>query len=133
MGSNEKSRRYFSIPPARGRQCRPHTPCAAGTAQKCVRWSSVRMCEVSRTRSVRSTIEEDRAVAEVQTNDSEGPDRRRFLQEAGLVGAGVALAESFVQRGEPASQLPLTNTGPDRIPHKPFGRTKETVSIMRLG
>ncbi len=34
---------------------------------------------------------------------------------------------------EPPNSLALTNTGPDRVPQKPFGRTKETVSIMGLG
>src|SRR5262249_22209905 len=29
--------------------------------------------------------------------------------------------------------LDLSNVGPDKIPHKPFGRTKETVSVMGLG
>jgi aryl-alcohol dehydrogenase-like predicted oxidoreductase len=60
-----------------------------------------------------------------------GPDRRDFLQTAGLVGAGLALSESLL-RAEPP-QLTLSNTGPDRIPHKPFGRTKETVSVIGIG
>jgi aryl-alcohol dehydrogenase-like predicted oxidoreductase len=58
------------------------------------------------------------------------PDRRDFLQTAGLVGTGLVLSES-VLRGEP--QLPLSNTGPDRIPRKPFGRTAETVSVIGVG
>jgi predicted aldo/keto reductase-like oxidoreductase len=60
------------------------------------------------------------------------PDRRDFLQTAGLVGAGVALSESLL-RAEAQPQLELTNTGPDRIPRKPFGRTAETVSIIGVG
>ena len=61
-----------------------------------------------------------------------GPDRRDFLQTAGLVGAGLALSESLL-RAEPPPQLTLSNTGPDRIPRKPFGRTGETVSVIGIG
>jgi hypothetical protein len=35
-------------------------------------------------------------------------------------------------RAEPP-QLTLSNTGPDRIPRKPFGRTGETVSVIGVG
>jgi len=59
--------------------------------------------------------------------------RRGFLQRAGLLGAGAALSESLLQPQEGAPQLELSNTGPDKIPHKPFGRTKEKVSIIGLG
>jgi len=63
------------------------------------------------------------------------PSRRQFLQEAGLAGATLALAGALAQGDAPPEPrpLPLTNTGPDRIPHKPFGRTGETVSIIGLG
>jgi aryl-alcohol dehydrogenase-like predicted oxidoreductase len=61
-----------------------------------------------------------------------GPDRREFFQTAGLVGAGLALSESLL-RAEAPAQLRLSNTGRDRIPHKPFGRTAETVSVIGLG
>ena len=61
-----------------------------------------------------------------------GPDRRDFLQTAGLVGAALALSESLLQAEQPP-QLELTNTGPDKIPQKPFGRTKEKVSVIGLG
>jgi aryl-alcohol dehydrogenase-like predicted oxidoreductase len=64
--------------------------------------------------------------------DHRGPDRRDFLQTAGLVGAGLALSNSLL-RAEPPPQLELSNTGPDRIPHKPFGRTKDTVSVIGIG
>src|SRR4051812_39942094 len=60
-----------------------------------------------------------------------GPDRRDFLEAAGLAGAGMALAESLL-RAEPPP-LPLSNTGPDRIPRKPFGRTKEALSVIGIG
>jgi uncharacterized protein len=61
-----------------------------------------------------------------------GPSRREFLQTAGLVGAGLALSESSL-RAEVPPQLELSNTGPDRIPRKPFGRTAETVSAIGIG
>jgi aryl-alcohol dehydrogenase-like predicted oxidoreductase len=60
------------------------------------------------------------------------PDRRDFLHTAGLVGAGLALSASGLAAQEP-SPLNLTNTGPDQIPLKPFGKTKERVSVIGLG
>ncbi len=60
------------------------------------------------------------------------PDRRQFLQQAGLASSAVVLANSVLPAGELA-QLPLSHTGPGSIPHKPFGRTKETVSIIGIG
>jgi hypothetical protein len=71
-------------------------------------------------------------MSEHRDNADHGPDRRDFLQTAGLVGAGWALPESLL-RAEPPAQLELSNTSPDRIPHKPFGRTKETVSVIGIG
>ena len=62
-----------------------------------------------------------------------GVGRRGFLQSAGLLGAGVALSESLLQAQEAAPRLELSNTGPDKIPRKPFGRTKEKLSILGLG
>ena len=61
-----------------------------------------------------------------------GPNRREFLQTAGLVGAGLALSGPSLRAEEPP-QLELSNTGPDRIPRKPFGRTGETVSVIGIG
>jgi aryl-alcohol dehydrogenase-like predicted oxidoreductase len=61
-----------------------------------------------------------------------GPDRRDFLQTAGVVGAGLALSES-VLRAKAPPQLELSDTGPDKIPRKPFGRTAEKVSVIGLG
>jgi uncharacterized protein len=61
-----------------------------------------------------------------------GVDRRDFLQTAGVVGAGLALSGSSAQAESPA-QLKLSNTGRDRIPHKPFGRTGEALSIIGIG
>jgi len=63
--------------------------------------------------------------------DPHAPDRRDFLQTAGLLGAGLALSESMLRAEAP--QLKLSNAGPDRIPRKPFGRTAETVSVIGLG
>jgi aryl-alcohol dehydrogenase-like predicted oxidoreductase len=60
------------------------------------------------------------------------PDRRDFLQTAGLVGAGLALSASLLPADEPPA-LELTTTGPDQIPRKPFGKTKERVSVIGLG
>jgi len=61
-----------------------------------------------------------------------GPDRRSFLQGASLLGASLAVPGSFLLAQEP-TQLELTNTGPDQIPLKPFGRTKERVSVIGIG
>jgi aryl-alcohol dehydrogenase-like predicted oxidoreductase len=66
------------------------------------------------------------------SGDHRGPDRRDFLQTAALVGAGLALSESLLRAAEPP-QLELTNTGRDQIPRKPFGKTRERVSVIGLG
>ena len=60
-----------------------------------------------------------------------GLDRREFLQTAGFIGAGLVISGASAQ--EKPVQLELTNTGADKIPHKPFGRTKETVSVIGIG
>src|SRR5438105_4151601 len=62
-----------------------------------------------------------------------GPDRRDFLQTAGMIGAGIALSESFLHAQDALPQLELSNTGADKIPRKPFGRTKEKVSVIGMG
>jgi aryl-alcohol dehydrogenase-like predicted oxidoreductase len=62
-----------------------------------------------------------------------GPDRRDFLQSAGLLGAGALLSESVLLAQEGPRQLELTNTGPDQIPYKPFGCTNEKVSVIGIG
>ena len=61
-------------------------------------------------------------------------DRRRFLQ-AGLAGTGALVAGSLMHSSAAAATIPLamTNTGPDEIPRKPFGRTGEQISIIGLG
>lgn len=55
--------------------------------------------------------------------------RRDFLQ-ASLVGAGLVISEFGAQS---APTLDLSNTAADQIPRKPFGRTKERVSIIGMG
>jgi aryl-alcohol dehydrogenase-like predicted oxidoreductase len=60
-------------------------------------------------------------------------DRRGFLRSAGLAGAGVALSDSILRSQQAPPQLELSNTGPDKIPRKPFGSTQERVSVMGLG
>jgi aryl-alcohol dehydrogenase-like predicted oxidoreductase len=62
------------------------------------------------------------------------PERRRFLQ-AGLVGAGGWLASSLSHAAEVGglAGLELTNTGPDRVPHKPLGKTGVQLSVFGLG
>src|SRR6266404_1516463 len=62
-----------------------------------------------------------------------GLDRRGFLQSAGLAGAGVALSESLLRAQQAVPQLELSNTGTDKNPRKPFGRTQERVSIIGIG
>jgi aryl-alcohol dehydrogenase-like predicted oxidoreductase len=64
--------------------------------------------------------------------DHRGPDRREFLETAGIVGAGAALSQSLLRAGD-QPRLELTNTGADEIPRKPFGKTKERVSVIGLG
>jgi aryl-alcohol dehydrogenase-like predicted oxidoreductase len=64
--------------------------------------------------------------------DDSDPHRRDFLQTAGVVGAGLALSESLLRADAPP-RLELSDTGPDKIPHKPFGRTTEKVSVIGLG
>jgi aryl-alcohol dehydrogenase-like predicted oxidoreductase len=62
-----------------------------------------------------------------------GPDRRDFLQTAGLVGAGLALAGAPADAQNETHSVELTNTGPDKIPRKTFGRTKEQLSCIGIG
>jgi uncharacterized protein len=56
---------------------------------------------------------------------SEGVDRREFLGQAGASVLAGAVAWS--------APIELSDTGPDRIPKKPFGKTKEKVSIIGVG
>jgi uncharacterized protein len=59
---------------------------------------------------------------------AEGVDRREFLGQAGLAGATV-LAGAVAW----SAPIELSDTGPDRIPKKPFGKTQEKLSIIGLG
>ncbi len=61
------------------------------------------------------------------------PDRRAFLGDAGLVGAGLALADNTAGADEAGAAVKLTNTGPNQIPRKAFGRTKEQLSCIGIG
>jgi aryl-alcohol dehydrogenase-like predicted oxidoreductase len=61
-----------------------------------------------------------------------GPDRRDFLETAGLLGAGLALPGEPAHPHEPPP-VKFTNTGPDQIPRKAFGRTKEQLSCIGVG
>jgi aryl-alcohol dehydrogenase-like predicted oxidoreductase len=61
------------------------------------------------------------------------PDRRDFLQTAGLVGAGLALAGAPADAPSAIRPVELTNTGPDKILRKTFGRTKEQISCIGIG
>src|SRR5260370_23090949 len=55
------------------------------------------------------------------------PNRRAFLQAAGLT--GVAFSGVLAHADEPK----LTNPGPDKIPRKTFGKTKEELSCIGIG
>jgi predicted aldo/keto reductase-like oxidoreductase len=59
------------------------------------------------------------------------PDRRDFLGAAGLLGAGLTLAGAHAEAADPP--VKWTHTGPDQIPRKAFGRTKEQVSCIGIG
>jgi aryl-alcohol dehydrogenase-like predicted oxidoreductase len=56
------------------------------------------------------------------------PNRRRFLQ-AGLAGAGAVLAQPLLQAAPPTPD----ETGPERVPLRPLGRTGARVSAIGLG
>jgi uncharacterized protein len=66
-------------------------------------------------------------------NERNHPDRRGFLQTASLIGATVALGPRAFGSQEAAPQFELSNVGPDKIPQKPFGRTKERLSVIGIG
>ncbi|OWK38535.1 aldo/keto reductase [Fimbriiglobus ruber] len=65
--------------------------------------------------------------------DDAGRDRREFLQTSGFVGAGLVAAAAARGADPIPNPLDLTNVGPDKIPLKPFGKTKERVSVIGLG
>ena len=64
-----------------------------------------------------------------QNQQGGGPDRRDFLH-AGLAGTGLALTAGLAAADQP---LELSNTGPDQVPRKPFGKSGEKVSILGIG
>jgi aryl-alcohol dehydrogenase-like predicted oxidoreductase len=55
------------------------------------------------------------------------PDRREFLGQAGLAGATLLAGSTRLAAVE------LSETGQDRIPQKPFGRTAARLSIIGIG
>jgi uncharacterized protein len=61
------------------------------------------------------------------------PDRRDFLQAASLIGTGLALTGAAAQVQDTPHPGELLDTGPDKIPHKLFGRTKEKISAIGVG
>jgi aryl-alcohol dehydrogenase-like predicted oxidoreductase len=61
------------------------------------------------------------------------PDRREFLQQAGATGAALSLAAALPLSAQQPAPPKLTNTGPDQIPRKPFGRHDIQVSVIGLG
>src|SRR5258708_1200455 len=63
-------------------------------------------------------------------HETDGPDRRAFLQEAAALGGAAALDEEVWAWG---GGVEMTNMGPDKIPRKPFGKTGVQVSILGIG
>jgi aryl-alcohol dehydrogenase-like predicted oxidoreductase len=61
----------------------------------------------------------------VNAAGAEGVDRREFLGQAGASVLAGAVAWS--------APIELSDTGPDRIPKKPLGKTKEKLSIIGVG
>lgn len=62
---------------------------------------------------------------------STNPDRRKFLQQAAILAAGMTLAPT-APAGQP-TEVRMSNTGPDQIPRKPLGKTGLEVSAIGLG
>lgn len=60
-------------------------------------------------------------------------NRRGFLQNSGLVSAGLALTGSLAEAQTKQTPLDMTNVGDDLIPRKPFGNTREQLSVIGLG
>jgi uncharacterized protein len=62
--------------------------------------------------------------------NDDGQTRREFLQQAAVVGATLAVGGPLLALESP---LPISHSGDGRVPHKPFGSTGLTVSILGLG
>ncbi|MCU1282347.1 MAG: Ferredoxin [bacterium] len=66
-------------------------------------------------------------------NDSDGrargSTRREFLAQSAAASATLAAGGAAFA----ADPLPLSNVGADRIPHKPFGSSGQTLSILGVG
>jgi len=59
---------------------------------------------------------------------TEGTNRREFLAQTGLAGASVLAGASAW-----SAPIELSDTAPDQIPKKPFGKTSAKVSIIGIG
>ncbi len=64
------------------------------------------------------------------SSEEDGATRREFLKQAAAVGATLALGAPALADEDP---LPLSHPGGGRIPHKPFGTTGVTISILGVG
>ncbi|HEX4461656.1 MAG TPA: aldo/keto reductase [Polyangia bacterium] len=84
----------------------------------------------------RGANDSEDAVSDSAAKES-GHSRREFLQHAavaaGTVAVGGALLEGVARAELAVDRLPLTNVGPDKIPHKPLGSTGLTVSCIGIG
>lgn len=67
------------------------------------------------------------------TPPGEAPDRRDFLRQTGLLGAGAALAAQPLAALAALEPLQMTHTGQGEIPRKPFGKTGEELSVIGIG
>jgi aryl-alcohol dehydrogenase-like predicted oxidoreductase len=67
-----------------------------------------------------------RAMAQTEGSDAAG----RNGPQNGTGGEMPGVSSAFAPPPDP---LPMTNTGPDTIPHKPLGKTGATVSIIGIG
>jgi aryl-alcohol dehydrogenase-like predicted oxidoreductase len=79
-------------------------------------------------------------MADEHTNRAElsdagrGPSRRRFLQEAGLAGAGVVMGNALLgPQGGSATGQEKGDQPAGRVLRKAFGKTEEQVSALGLG
>jgi len=61
------------------------------------------------------------------------PDRREFSSDRWRRRRGFSRYRILCSRAELPAQIELTNTGPDQIPRKRFGKTTERLSVIGLG
>src|SRR5947209_6231336 len=65
--------------------------------------------------------------------EDQGPDRRDFFHQTAALGGAALLAADLLASDETLAPLEMSNVGPDKVPRKPFGKTKEKVSIIGIG